>query len=216
MVESMLGTHDLLLFVLSGLLLNIAPGPDLVYIISRSTSGGLKNGIVAVGGIGAGCFVHIAAATLGLSAILATSAMAFTIVKIIGALYLVYVGITSLFSSSKGLAAQITGKASPLPRRKIFLQGFLTNALNPKVALFFMAFLPQFITPDAPFKALSFAFLGIIFWINGMLVCLLAAWSASRIAKSLKGNGVYMRWFERCTGALFVFLGIRLAMAEHS
>ncbi|WP_147821313.1 LysE family translocator [Salidesulfovibrio onnuriiensis] len=212
----MFGTHDFLLFVLSGLLLNITPGPDLIYIVSRSTSGGMGKGLVAVAGIGAGCLVHIVAASLGLSAILATSAMAFIVVKVVGAAYLVYVGLNSILSSSKGLATKLNQVPSAVSRRKVFVQGFFTNALNPKVALFFMAFLPQFISPNASCKAGAFAFLGIVFWINGMIVCMLAAWLSARLASNLLGNRGIMRWFERCTGGLFVFLGIRLAMAENA
>lgn len=211
----MFGTHDLVLFVLSGLLLNITPGPDLIYIISRSTSGGMSKGVVAVAGIGAGCLVHIFAASVGLSAILATSAMAFTVVKIVGAAYLVYVGLNSIFASSKGLAKQLNRAPVPVSRRKVFVQGFFTNALNPKVALFFMAFLPQFISQGASCKAGAFAFLGLVFWVNGMIVCLATAWLSARLASNLLSNSGVMRWFDRCTGSLFVFLGVRLAMAEN-
>src|SRR5471032_138313 len=135
----MVGTHDLWLFVISGLLLNVTPGPDTLYIVGRSSTQGLRAGAVAALGIGAGTLVHITAAALGLSAILAASAGAFTFVKIAGALYLVYVGIGLIRSSRNRSGSDIS--IAPAPLRKVFVQGFLTNVLNPKVALFFLAFL---------------------------------------------------------------------------
>ena len=154
-MAAMLGVHHLALFVLSGLLLNVTPGPDTLYILGRSSTQGLKAGIFAALGIGAGALVHVAAAALGLSGLLAASATAFAVVKAVGALYLVYVGVGLLRSA----AAPVSSSVMPaLPRaalRKVFLQGFLTNVLNPKVALFFLAFLPQFVATDAPSKALA-------------------------------------------------------------
>src|SRR2546430_7591732 len=135
----MLGTHDLALFVLSGLLLNLTPGPDTLYIVGRSTTQGWRAGAIAALGIGTGIFVHITAAAIGLSAILAASATAFTLIKIAGAIYLVYVGI-SLLRSSGSLARPPTTKLISASPRTVFLQGFFTNVLNPKVALFFLAF----------------------------------------------------------------------------
>src|SRR5687768_5906692 len=142
----MLGIHDFTLFVMAGLLLNITPGPDLLYVIGRSTTQGASAGAAAALGIGAGCFVHIAAAAFGLSAILAASATAFAIVRLIGALYLVYVGLSLLRSLKSKPQAQSPDENIPIASlRSVFTQGFLTNALNPKVALFFLAFVPQFI-----------------------------------------------------------------------
>src|SRR5271167_2099108 len=140
----MLGIHDLWLFVLAGLLLNITPGPDTLYIVGRSSTQGARAGAVAALGIGAGALVHICAAALGLSAILAASATAFNTVKIIGAVYLLYVGIGLIRSAAAIAAPPIATERRLASLRGIFLQGFLTNVLNPKVALFFLAFLPQF------------------------------------------------------------------------
>src|SRR5579883_543194 len=164
----MLGTHDLALFVISGLLLNITPGPDNLLIIGRSTGQGARAGLLAALGIACGCFVHVFAAAFGLSAILATSAAAFTAVKLAGAAYLIYIGIGMLRSR-----VDAAPEAMPVPKtlswRRIFAQGFLTNVLNPKVALFFLAFVPQFIVPDAPDKALAFVFLGTLFNVNALV-----------------------------------------------
>jgi threonine/homoserine/homoserine lactone efflux protein len=209
----MFGTHDFLLFVAAGVLLNITPGPDMLYIIGRSTTQGWRAGAAAALGIGAGCVVHIAAAALGLSAVLAASATAFTILKIVGAAYLVYVGI-SLIRSSRFSSLETPEVAFvPTTLRTVFVQGFLTNVLNPKVALFFLAFLPQFINADAPSKALAFLFLGAVFNFNGTLWNLLVAWSAARFTVDIKRNKL-AAWFNRCIGGLFVYLGIRLVFAK--
>lgn len=210
----MFGTHDLWLFVLSALLLNITPGPDTLYIVGRSSSRGAQAGAVAALGIGTGALVHICAAALGLSAILAASATAFAAVKIIGAAYLVYVGI-SLIRSSKSIGpSPVAIDIRPASIRGIFFQGFLTNVLNPKVALFFLAFLPQFVASDAPSKALAFLFLGAIFDINGTLWNLLVAWSTARISGRFGAGGTFLKWFNRSIGSLFIAIGIRLALAH--
>ena len=209
----MLGIHDLPLFIVSGLLLNITPGSDSLYIATRSSTQGVKAGIAAALGIGAGCYVHILAAALGLSAILAASSAAFTVVKYVGAAYLIYVGISMLRASTG--AAQAAGAIPLAPLRTVFMQGFMTNVLNPKVALFFLAFVPQFIAPDAPHKALAFIVLGTIFNFNGTLWCLFLAWLSARVGSM----GVSRRaaaWVNRTVGALFLLLGIRLALARQS
>jgi threonine/homoserine/homoserine lactone efflux protein len=208
------GTHDLWLFVLSGLLLNITPGPDTLYIVGRSSTQGWRAGAVAALGIGAGALVHVCAAALGLSALLAASATAFTAVKIVGAAYLVYVGISLLRSKSSTQSPAVASGDRPTSIRGIFFQGFLTNVLNPKVALFFLAFLPQFVLSDAPSKPLAFLFLGVIFDINGTMWNLLVAWSAARIGRRLGTSDQSKKWFNRCVGSVFVFVGFRLALAH--
>jgi threonine/homoserine/homoserine lactone efflux protein len=211
----MLGITDLWLFVAAGLLLNITPGPDMAYIMGRSAQLGARAGAVAALGITAGCFVHIAAAALGLSAILSTSAEAFFILKLVGAVYLVWVGISLLRHAGANDAAASNGRVA-ISLRGIFLQGFLTNALNPKVALFFLAFLPQFISAGASSKALAFIVLGLIFCTTGTVVCLLIAWSTARASAALSAGSVVRTWMERALGGLFVLLGIRLAFLQRS
>jgi threonine/homoserine/homoserine lactone efflux protein len=208
------GTHDLWLFVLSGLLLNITPGPDTLYIVGRGSTQGLRAGAVAALGIGTGALVHVCAAALGLSALLAASAAAFTVVKIIGAAYLVYVGISLIRSKSSTQSPAIASGSRPASIRGIFFQGFLTNVLNPKVALFFLAFLPQFVLSDAPSKPLAFLFLGAIFDLNGTIWNLFVAWSTARISSRLAASDSFKKCFNRCVGSLFVFVGIRLALAQ--
>jgi threonine/homoserine/homoserine lactone efflux protein len=211
----MWGTQHLWLFVVSGLLLNIAPGPDSILIMSRSARSGWRAGFVAAWGVGSGVCVHVLAAALGLSALLATSATAFTVVKMVGAAYLVWIGIGMLRSRAGAAAGTVdaVADARPVCWREVFAQGFLTNVLNPKVALFFLAFVPQFIAPDAPSKPLAFLLLGAIFDVNGMLWChALALFTAfaSRRVKLRAGAGP---WLHRTIGALFVALGVKLALA---
>jgi threonine/homoserine/homoserine lactone efflux protein len=206
-----LGTHHLGLFVLSGLLLNVTPGPDTLYIVGRSSAQGGKAGSVAALGIGTGALVHVCAAALGLSALLAASATAFTAVKLVGAAYLIYVGISLIRARAS------TAGPAELPRanfRGIFLQGFLTNVLNPKVALFFLAFLPQFVSVDAPSKAVAFLLLGAIFDFNGTLWNLLVAWSTARLSARITASRRITPWLNRCIGTLFVGLGLRIAFGH--
>ena len=211
----MLGITDLWLFVMAGLLLNITPGPDVAYIMGRSAQLGVRAGAVAALGITTGCWVHITAAALGLSAIFATSAEAFFILKLVGATYLVWVGISLLRHAGAGSAATENGVAA-ISLRAIFLQGFLTNALNPKVALFFLAFLPQFISAGAPSKTLAFIVLGLIFCTTGTLVCLAIAWFTARASAALSAGSAVRTWIERALGGLFVLLGVRLAFLQRS
>jgi threonine/homoserine/homoserine lactone efflux protein len=206
----MLGTHDLALFVIAGLLLNITPGPDMLYVMGRSIANGWRAGCAAAFGIGAGCLLHIVAAAVGLSALLTTSALAFTIVKIAGAVYLCYVGITLLFSSKPQIKS---ASDTPATAAAVFIQGFLTNVLNPKVALFFLAFVPQFIAADAPQKWLSFLFLGAIFNFNGTLWNVGVAWFAARAGSRLRDSALVV-WLSRCIGGFFVFFGIKLALSR--
>ena len=208
----MFGTTDLALFIVSGLLLNLTPGPDTLYILGRTASQGWRGGALAALGIGAGCFVHIFAAAAGLSALLAASATAFTLLKWIGAAYLVYVGISMLRARTQTLEQAPALQAAAL--RTVFLQGFLTNALNPKVALFFLAFLPQFIDPGAANKALAFVFLGLVFNFNGTLWNLFVAWSAAGLAQRLRRAERVTLWLNRTVGAMFLYFGVRLATAH--
>ena len=213
----MFGVTELWLFVLSGVMLNLIPGPDSLYVIGRSAKQGFRAGSVGAFGIGAGTLVHVFAAAFGLSAILATSAMAFTVVKVIGCIYLLYIGFSMLLSKSKAAdvdAVNVDSKNTSLSQ--IFFQGFLTNVLNPKVALFFLAFVPQFIAMDYPHKAMSFIFLGIIFNINAMIWCHILAWSSSSIGGKLKHNQRITTYLTKFTGGLFVYFGIKLALTKQS
>lgn len=214
----MLGIHDLTLFIVSGLLLNVLPGPDSLLIMTRSATQGWRAGSAAALGIASGTLVHILAAALGLSALLATSAMAFSVVKWVGAAYIVYVGI-GLLRSRRAQPAEAASPAPALPAlpyRKIYLQGMLTNVLNPKVALFFLAFVPQFISADAPSKPLAFIILGCIFNFNGMLWCNFLAVATAQASERLHVSQVVSRWLNRAIGGTFVALSVKLALSKQS
>ena len=209
---------QLLLFIAAGVLLNLTPGPDVLYIVSNALRSGARAGMVAALGITAGCFVHIFAAAVGVSALMAASATAFTLLKWAGAAYLVYVGVRLLLAKAEsaiqlGAArADSTRASSAIDHKAIFLRGFWTNALNPKVALFFLAFVPQFIAPTVEHKPLAFLLLGLLFNFNGLWVNLgwavAAAWLAGRAGVVQKS----MHWLDRIAGAMFVGFGIKLAL----
>lgn len=206
--------HSLLLFVAAGLLLNLTPGPDVLYVVSHSLRSGVRAGILAGFGITAGCFVHIVAAALGLSALMAASSTAFAVLKWVGAAYLLWVGVRMLFSRPS-TTAPVPVAAVPAGARSVFLGGFWTNALNPKVALFFLAFVPQFIAPGTEHKALAFFLLGVLFNFNAIFVnvawALAAGWTARRVVVVQRG----MHWLQRGAGVLFIGFGLRLALSDH-
>lgn len=219
------GIHDWPLFIAAGLLLNLTPGADMALIASRAAGGGFRAGAAAALGVGAGCGVHIAAAALGLSALLAGSAPAFTLLRWVGAAYLVWLGLALLRTraapapapAAPDAAQPMTGPhGRPAPAwRRVFIQGFLTNALNPKVALFFLAFVPQFIAASAPHKAPAFVVLGLVFVVNGTLVNLGVAWAVATLRARLAQRPGAARlglWLNRGVGALFVALGLKLAL----
>jgi threonine/homoserine/homoserine lactone efflux protein len=209
--------QHLLLFIAAGWLLNLTPGPDVLYIVTNSLRSGTKAGVVAGLGITAGCFVHIIAAALGVSALLATSATAFTVLKWAGAAYLVWIGAKLLLAKAPQAATDVVALAKAQPAlglKAIFLGGFWTNVLNPKIAIFFLAFVPQFVAPDAQNKALAFFLLGTLFNLNAIPVnsgwAVAAGWMARRAAVQ-RG----MHWLDRAAGAMFIAFGLRLAMSDN-
>jgi threonine/homoserine/homoserine lactone efflux protein len=213
MIFETLGIHDLWLFVLSGLLLNITPGPDTAYIIGRSLQLGWRGGAAAVSGISAGCLVHVFGAAIGLSALLMASSAAFTVLKWAGAAYLLFTGVQMLLSRARP-TSEVAATGSETSLSRVFWQGALTNVLNPKVALFFLAFLPQFVTAESSHKTLAFLTLGLIFIANGTLWCFGVAAFAARAAGRIRRSADAMAWINRALGGLFVYLGIRVAMLE--
>ena len=211
----MLDIHELWLFIVSGLLLNVTPGPDTVYIVGRSVQLGWRGGAAAALGVCTGCLVHVFAAAIGLSALLAASSTAFTLVKWAGAAYLCFLGVKMLLSRQPAPADGVEATASgAVSLRQVFWQGALTNALNPKVALFFLAFLPQFVAADSPHQALAFVLLGLIFIFNGTLWCLGVAAFAARAASRVRQSGRAFASLHRALGGLFVYLGIRVALLQ--
>jgi threonine/homoserine/homoserine lactone efflux protein len=210
--------HDLWLFVAAGLLLNLTPGPDMAYIAARSAAGGFRAGAAATLGITAGCVVHTIAAATGLSLLLATSATAFSIVKWLGAAYLAYAGVRLLLASVRQRSDSGTSVHAPAPARSgvIFREALVINVFNPKVALFFLAFLPQFIDASAAWPALSFLFLGTLFNVNSLFVNLPVAWLAARAARRGRASPRVERALHGAAGALFIFLAVRLAALQRT
>jgi threonine/homoserine/homoserine lactone efflux protein len=208
----MLGIHDYWLFVATGVLLNLTPGQDTLYILGRSIAQGRQIGVASALGISAGAVVHTLAAALGLSAVLATSASAFVALKVVGAVYLVYLGVRMLMTRTAALGS--TAIAGPVGVWTAFRQGMLTNILNPKVALFFLALMPQFIKPDSPAKVGAFLVLGSTFLTTGTVWCLVLALGASRVRSFFADRPRALQGFSRASGALFIFLGLRLAASK--
>jgi threonine/homoserine/homoserine lactone efflux protein len=207
-----LGIHDYGLFVATGVFLNLTPGQDTLYIVGSSIAYGRRVGIASALGIGAGCVVHTLAAAVGLSAILATSATAFIVIKLAGAAYLIYLGIRA-FVAPAAVLSPLEHSAST-PTGLAFRRGVLTNVLNPKVALFFLALLPQFIDSDSPMKVAAFLALGLTFVATGTAWCLFLAVSASRIRGYFVEHPRALGHISRAGGLLFIFLGLRLAASE--
>src|ERR1700730_812483 len=208
----MFGIHDFGLFLAAGILLNLTPGPDTAYILGRTIAQGREAGIASAFGICVGSIFHTCAAALGLSAILATSAVTFSAIKLLGGAYLMFLGIKMLFDRQRELSLR-----SNFRRRTTaaaFRQGVFTNLLNPKVALFFLAFLPQFIDPASNMKVLAFLILGLTFVTTGTIWCLILAWFASAFSERLRGSQAVGQWLNQAAGALFIFLGVRLAIAK--
>ena len=207
----MLGIHGYWLFLTAGVLLNLTPGQDTMFIIGQSLTGGLRAGVAAAVGIALGTVCHTLAAALGLSAILATSALAFSVVKLLGAAYLIYLGARLLFIRAAAVGADFKVPAVAVAPRSVLRQGILTNVLNPKVALFFLAFLPQFIDPASPTKTLAFLILGATFIATGLLWCLVLAAAAARLQAFFQRNPNVRTLIDRAVGGLFIALGARLA-----
>ncbi len=208
----MFGTQNLSAFLLAAISLNLLPGADTLYIIARSIVQGRTAGIVSVLGISTGSLLHTTAAALGLSAILTTSAIAFTIVQLIGATYLVYLGIKMFINNSSPEDINIATENKNL--WTIYRQGILTNILNPKVALFFLALLPQFVNPATNYQMFSFFFLGCLFITTGTLWCMFVALLAAKASSIIRSQNRLINIANKITGVIFIGLGIKLATEQ--
>ncbi len=206
----MLGIHHYWLFLATAIVLIITPGQDTFFILGRSLSGGRAVGIAAALGVSAGTVVHTLLAALGLSALLATSAYAFTMVKFAGAAYLIYIGVRALLSRSDALPGSDAPEKSG-DEWAAFRQGMLTNLLNPKVALFFLALMPQFIEAASTKKVAAFMVLGLSFVMLGVVWCAILAIAAAGLRGAFLRRPSLGRLLNHVAGALFVALGIRLA-----
>lgn len=212
-------------FLIAAFLLNISPGPDMAYIVGQTAVHGRKIGLFSTFGVVSGAFVHVIAAALGLSAILATSALAFAIVKWVGVAYLVWLGIGALRSSfgrrsndvaDEG-ASEIRISKSPITALQAWRQGVMIDVLNPKVAIFFMAFLPQFVDPAQGHGAVQFLVLGSLVNLIGLIVESTIVLMVAAAAVRIKGHhavGAIGTWLQRALGAMFIALGARLALSQ--
>lgn len=194
-------------FLIAALALNLSPGPDMLYVIGRSVGQGRKAGIVSSLGVFVGCWVHILAAAVGIAALLRSSPVAFNVVRYVGAAYLIYLGIRMLAQKADLTSQQL--KTQSLGA--IFRQGAITNMLNPKVAIFFLAFLPQFIDAQRGSVALQIVVLGLIFNVGGTLVNLAVAYAGGTLGELLRRNQSIARLQRHFTGLIFMGLGLRLA-----
>jgi threonine/homoserine/homoserine lactone efflux protein len=200
----------LAVFVVAALALLVVPGPAVLYIVARSIAQGRRAGLASVLGIHVGTLVHIAAATVGLSALVVSSAVAFTAVKIAGAAYLIGLGLWTLVSRRAEPEVALGGETN---LRRAFAQGIVVNILNPKTALFFLAFLPQFVDPNAPHPALQIAFLGVLFALLGMVTDSLWALAAGTAGGVLRRSRRFVRTQRYVTGTVYVGLGVATALA---
>ncbi len=216
----MFGITHFAFFVVAVFLLNITPGPDTAYIVGRSVAQGRGAGLMSALGISAGCCVHSLACAFGLTALLAASATAFTVIKFVGAIYLIYLGARLIFakpaaeSSDAAKTAPSRAPGTPKSLRQLFLQGFWTNVLNPKVVLFFVSFFPQFVTADSAHKTLAFLALGVVFVAMSMVWNSFVAWIAGSVTQRFSGKPGVKKWLDRGVGSAFVGLGIKLATAS--
>jgi RhtB (resistance to homoserine/threonine) family protein len=203
-------------FVFAVFLLNITPGPDTAYIVGRSVAQGRGAGLMSAFGISAGCCVHALACAFGLTALLAASATAFTVIKLVGAAYLIYLGVRMIIAKQAAAPSGATAAqaAAAKPLRQLFMQGFWTNVLNPKVVLFFVSFFPQFVSADSPHKAWAFLTLGVVFVAMSTVWTSLVAWVAGSVTQRFSGKPGVRKWLDRTVGSAFVGLGLRLAASQ--
>jgi len=198
-------------FLLTGLLLNITPGNDTIFILSRSMAQGKRAGIMSILGIATGSLIHTILAAFGLSIIIAKSILAFNVIKYTGAAYLLYVGYKMLTDKTK-LNTDTSISENLVNLKKIYRDGVLTNVLNPKVALFFISFLPQFIDPHTTNTIVPFIKLGVTFTITGTIWCLILANFASVIFSKLKHNKKLSNYVNKTCGGVLIALGIKIAL----
>jgi threonine/homoserine/homoserine lactone efflux protein len=202
-----------LLFVIASIVLCVVPGPDLAYLLSRCVAQGRKAGLFAALGINAGGYVHLAAAITGLSAIILTSSVAFTAVKWLGALYLIYLGISALRSSENSAPVSKSRLVGDRPW-SIFWQGFISDVFNPKVAIFFLALLPQFVEVRAGNPVGQLALLGVTVNTIQLIVNFTLISVSAHVTRNLRQNARTAMWLRRVMGVTFIGLGARLAFEK--
>ncbi|MDN6279785.1 MAG: LysE family translocator [Psychroflexus sp.] len=208
-----MGIENFIAFVLAALLFIMTPGIDTVFVLNRSIDQGRKSGAYAVLGVNTGVMVHTLFAALGLSIIIAQSAIAFTIIKYLGAIYLIYLGVMKLLSQKQTVTTKKESRGQ-MSGKKNFFSGLLTNTLNPKVALFFLAFFPQFISPQHIEDPTPFILLGLTYAGIGMVWFLILTMFAGGLSQKMKNNPKASLWFDKFSGLAFILMGIKIAFAK--
>ncbi|WP_299978288.1 LysE family translocator [Desulfobacula sp.] len=205
----MFGIENYLGFILAAIILTLTPGVDTMYILTRSVSQGRTVGLVSVAGIMSGCIVHVLCAAFGLSLILSSSAFIFMLVKWTGAIYLIYLGIKTLLEKNKAFEIS-QSEYAVRDLVKTYKQGVLTNVLNPKVGLFFLSFLPQFINPNHVNGPIPFLILGGTFLVTGTIWCLFLSLTAALMTNTLRNNKIVGILLQRLSGMIFIGFGLKL------
>lgn len=198
-------------FIIAAIILNLTPGVDTLYILTRSVSHGRNAGLVSVAGIMSGCVVHVLFAAFGLSLILSTSAFVFNLVKWTGAIYLVYLGIKTLLKKTKPFEVS-SSEYEGNNLMKTYRQGMITNMLNPKVGLFFLSFLPQFINLNHASGPVPFLLLGGTFLVTGTIWCLFLSWASALMTQTLRNNKLAGNLLQKLSGIIFIGFGLKLAL----
>lgn len=209
----MTGIINLETFILTAIIVVITPGIDTIMVLTRSISKGKQAGLYSALGVSLGLIFHTCAVTLGLSLIIAKSAVAFSIIKYLGAAYLIYIGIKSLLDKSPQVELKET-EIKVKGMRNMFLTAFLSDVLNPKIAIFFLAFLPQFISSTAINNPLPYFLLGLIMFLITLTWCAFLAMMGSRVAKLFNKNKNAERWMNKASGVVFIILGLKVALTK--
>jgi threonine/homoserine/homoserine lactone efflux protein len=209
--QSMFDLPSLTLFIAASWVLILTPGPDTLYVLTRGIAQGKQAGVISAFGVTLGIFIHTLAAAFGLALVLQTSALAFLIVKYVGALYLLYLGIKTLKDRS---SLTLSSEYEPRQLRILFGQGVLSNVTNPKVALFFLAFLPQFVHPENGYVPMQMIVLGLIFAFFGVIYLSGVGYSAGKVGTWIAQHPRYLKPLRWATGGIFLGLGLRLAFTE--
>ncbi|HWP20380.1 MAG TPA: LysE family translocator [Burkholderiaceae bacterium] len=211
MLADLFDATTLTTYLVAGAALVVAPGPGQALVIARTVQGGARAGVLTAAGLEIGTLVHVLAAALGLSVILMHSATAFALVKYLGAAYLVWLGIKALRESGRAGAGQAQ---APAPARRVLVQAVVTGVLNPKVALFFLAFLPQFVHPERGHVLLQFVVLGTLLALMGLAFDSTVSFFVGRARRRMAVSARFAVWRERLMGCVLIGLGVKLALAE--
>lgn len=208
-----MGIENLMAFIITALFFIMTPGIDTIFVLNKSISQGKKSGFYATLGINTGVLIHTFFAAIGLSVLIAKSVFAFALIKYIGAIYLIYLGFFKLKNNT--IVFSTDNKKATKNLKNDFWSGFFTNTLNPKVALFFLAFFPQFINPDKMNNPIPFLILGITYALIGIVWFLILTFFASIFSEKLKSNSNLAFWLNKLSGVIFICMGIKIALSKN-